>query len=495
MIRIWTRSLTVQFIGLMLLALAVSQGIGAAMFLGERGEALNKAAKSEFLSRCASLALVLETTPRDVQDDILRASGTNYSRFWVTPDAPGDATAWRREAFGQLAQPLPSFSTLGSPPKLAVTRGSPPSITPPPGDQNWRELPPQAWPMSRPAKFLYLNDTNGMGLAVRLENGEWLNTALAKPAPAGFWTMPSTVTVGLTAVLLCGIAAFLARGITRPMRQMAAAAEAVGRGERVALPETGPADLRQTAEAFNVMQARLQSFIVDRTRMLAAIGHDLRTPITSLRLRAEFVTDDEVREKLLETIDELRSMTEAGLAFAREEAAEEITRNVDLTALVASLCDDCRELGHDVTFIEGARVLHRCRPDALRRAVRNMVENAVRYGLRARVRVLQSATTIAIEIEDDGPGVPPEEIEHVFAPFYRLEGSRNRETGGVGLGLAIARSIARRHGGDVTLVNRETGFCATIAIPRAPAEALRPAASGVSRGAPAPAAASTLPIA
>jgi len=250
------------------------------------------------------------------------------------------------------------------------------------------------------------------------------------------------------------------------MRRLAVAAEALGRGESVKpLPESGPDDIRQTAEAFNRMQERLDRFVKDRTRMLAAISHDLRTPLTSLRLRAEFVTDPEVQEKMLKTIGEIQTMTEATLAFVQEDATAEATRAVDLSALVDSLCDDLAELGQNVRFSEGATINYRCRPDALRRAVRNLVENAVRYGKCARVSVSRTATSIDIVIDDDGPGIPDEAMEQVFAPFYRVEDSRNRETGGVGLGLSIARAIARHHGGDVVLTNRTTGLQATISLP------------------------------
>ncbi|RXF70868.1 HAMP domain-containing protein [Hansschlegelia zhihuaiae] len=468
--RLWFRSLTVQFIVLMLLALAVSQGVGGLVAWRERASMLQNQIKSEFLGRAASVAQLLETTPPQMQDEVLRASATNYSRFWVTPSAPEDVAGWRREAFGQLTLPLPSFAALGS------AETPPPA---PPGDalagaaqasaaSHWSELPATAWPLDRPARFLQLDDAFGMGLAVRLKDGSWLNTAFAKPAATALWTTPAAVTLGLMALLLTAIAAFLIRGITRPMRQMADAAEALGRGEHVTLAECGPDDVRQTAEAFNRMQERLQRFVEDRTRMLAAIGHDLRTPITSLRLRAEFVSDEETREKMLVTLDELRTMTEASLAFAREEAVAEETRAVDLTALVESLCDDLREIGQDVVFAEGERACARCRPDALRRAVRNLIENAVRYGGRARVSVTESAQTIEIRVEDDGPGIPAEAIEQVFAPFYRLESSRNRETGGVGLGLAIARTIARRHGGDVTLANLPDGLAACVSLPAPP---------------------------
>ncbi len=247
-------------------------------------------------------------------------------------------------------------------------------------------MPAHAWPLSRPAKFLYLGQDNGMGLAVQLKDGSWLSSAAIKKMPS-LWTTQSAMSLAVTAFILSICAAFIARGMTGPMRRLAVAAEGLGRGESVEpLPERGPEDIRQTAVAFNLMQARLQRFVEDRTRMLAAIGHDLRTPITSMRLRTEFVTDDETREKMLATLDELRALTEATLAFSREQAAEEPTRSVDLAALVGSLCDDLVELGFNVVLRRGAEDrLSLPRRTGSKRALRNLVENAVRYGaVRAR---------------------------------------------------------------------------------------------------------------
>ena len=390
----------------------------------------------------------------------------------MSDDFPSDAVRWREEAKLRLAEPLPSVASLanpatGEPPiapvvatRAGMTSAEATTLKP------WSEMPAHAWPLSRPAKFLYLDDTNGMGLAVQLKDGSWLNTAFAKKMVNSLWTSQSIISLAVTAVILSICAAFIARGMTQPMRRLAVSAEALGRGERLApLPESGPTEIRQTAEAFNLMQARLQRFVEDRTRMLAAIGHDLRTPLTSLRLRAEFVTDDEIRDKMLSTLDELRTMTEATLAFSREQAIAEDTRNVDLTALVESLCDDLVELGHDIAFLDSARIGYRCRADALKRAVRNLVENAVRYGERARVSVTARANAIEIVVEDDGPGIPNEVMDSVFAPFFRLENSRNRETGGIGLGLSIARNMVRHHGGDVILSNTGAGLRAVISLP------------------------------
>lgn len=475
MMKLWRQSLAAQFIVLILLALAVSQTIGLIVSWEERGQVLRAAAKSEFLSRAASIAKLVEATPAELTADVLRASDTANTRFWLSGDGPADVQEWQQMARAQLAAPLPGLtkyakwdtpitSVLKVPKIYAADTPSDPAASP--MDQAWTDLSSAAWPLSRPARFVALDDINGMGLAVELEGGAWLNTPLSKPIANSIWTRESAISLAITALVLSTIGIFAARRIARPIRRLAIAAEALGRGEAIPpLPAEGPDDMRQMTEAFNLMQSRLQCFVDDRTRMLAAIGHDLRTPITSLRLRAEFVTDPELQERMLATLDEMQTMTEATLTFAREEAAAEPTRNVDLTALLGSLCDDLFDLGLDITFFSGPRVLYRCRPDALRRAIRNLVENAVRYGERARVSMETSKDGVAILVEDDGPGIPETAFPQVFVPFFRLEHSRNRETGGVGLGLSIARAIARHHGGDILLKNRKQGFQVSIRLP------------------------------
>ncbi|MEH2590549.1 signal transduction histidine kinase [Bradyrhizobium sp. AZCC 1721] len=467
MMSLWTRSLAARFICFTLLSLMLSQAIVFFISWDEHGQAIRKAAKGEIFSRSASLARVLEATPPSLQTDILNASNTSSARYWISTNGLKDASAWREEAWERLAQPLPRMSFAGHSvpaevrPDFARNTASSSGAS-----SQWVDLRPEAWPLSRPAKFLYLDDATGMGLAVQLANGAWLNTAFAKPAQDGFWTSKSTLALGLSALSLSIIAVFAARGIAQPLRRLAVAAEAFGRGQEIVpLPETGPDDIRRTAEAFNRMQARLHRFVDDRTRMLAAIGHDLRTPLTSLRLRAEFVPDGDVREKMLSTISEIQTMTEATLAFAREDATAESTRTVDLSALVESLCDDLAELGYDISFSEGQKISYSCRPDALRRACRNLVENAIRYGERARVSVERQAESVEITVSDDGPGIPDSAKEQVFTPFFRMENSRNRETGGVGLGLSIARTIVRHHGGDIVLTNKQKGLQAVISLP------------------------------
>ncbi|TIM45879.1 ATP-binding protein [Mesorhizobium sp.] len=466
MMLFWRRSLAARFLMLVLLALALSQAITFLISWDERGQALHAAAKGEFVSRTSSLAILLDTTPPSLRPDILTVSGTAYTRFWTSHDGPSNPLAWQQEALTQLAKPLPGIAAkyaayMNGQASNAVAAADP-SVPP-----RMLDLSGSGSPFTRPAKFLYLDGApNGMGLSVRLDDSTWLNAAYAKVMPSAFWTAQSAISLALTALILSAIAIFGAQAIARPLRRLANAAELFGRGEAVPrLPESGPDDIRQTAEAFNRMQERLQRFVEDRTRMLAAISHDLRTPLTSLRLRAEFVQDHDLQEKMLKTIEEIQTMTEAALAFAREDAAVEETRTVDLSALVGSLCDDLEELGQNVTVSDGPKVLYRCRPDSLRRAIRNLVENAVRYGEQAKVSLVRRADSLDIVVEDAGPGIPQADMEQVFAPFFRLEQSRNRETGGVGLGLSIARAIARHHGGDIVLENRSNGLRAVIRLP------------------------------
>ena len=475
--RWWKRSLAAQFIGLMLLALALSQALSFVTSWDERGKALQAAAKAEFFSRTASLATLLESIPTAFRKDVLDASGTAYSRFWLSSQDPVDASMWRQEAWAQLSKPMPNMKALKF--KMAETANSAAASAPSqletspfhalaaPTD-SWTTLSPHVWTVPQPAKFLYLSHSNGMGLAVGLSDGTWLNTAYAKPVPNSIWNVQSLSSLGITAAILSLIGVIVSRQIASPMRRLAVAAEALGRGESVQpLPEAGPDDIRQTAEAFNRMQCRLHRFVEDRTRMLAAIGHDLRTPLTSLRLRAEFVADPDVQQKMLATIDEIQTMTEAALAFAREEGTVENTRAMNISALVESICDDMDELGQDVKFLESEKIVYRCRPDALRRAFRNLIENAVRYGERARVSVRKRHDGIGIIVEDDGPGIPESAFEDVFAPFFRLEQSRNRETGGVGLGLSIARAIIHHHGGEIALFNGDIGLKVVVTLPAA----------------------------
>lgn len=466
--RWWRATLSGRLISLTLLSLVAAQLLAVAISLNERGRALGEASRAEFYSRATNMALLLESMPPELRPKIVAASAAVYTRFWFTEAPPGDAEDWRRAAIARLGEPLPNLPRSGG----ASASTSAEAVVALAADASyparWQDLAPGAWPLDRAAETMQLGRAGGIGLAVSLSSGGWLNTATSRPPMTPAWEAQSLAPFALAALLLCITAAIAARGITGPLRQLAGAAEAVGRGEWVTpLPEVGTDDIRATAAAFNRMQARLRRFLEDRNRMLAAISHDLRTPLTSLRLRAELVDEGEGRDRILATLDEIEGLSDAMFAYARGEAMQEEMRIVDLTALVESLCDDLAEIGVSVAFEEGQRIDCRCRPAALRRAVRNLIENAARYGISAEVSVARGPKSVLVRIEDRGPGIPDELKEQVFMPFFRIEGSRNRDTGGSGLGLAIARSIIRQHGGDVSLETLAVGLRATVELPAA----------------------------
>ncbi|OAN48999.1 two-component sensor histidine kinase [Magnetospirillum moscoviense] len=271
------------------------------------------------------------------------------------------------------------------------------------------------------------------------------------------------VVAALLAVTLAAL--WAVRRATRPFATFAAAAERLGLEITAPpVPETGPREVRKAAHAFNVMQGRIRRFVDDRTQMLAAISHDLRTPITRLKLRAEFIDDEDERSRLLADLDEMERMIAATLSFAKDDALREDRRPVDVAALVQGLAED---LGG--SYDGPDRLVIEARPTALKRAVANLIENAVKYGGTARCRLEAQIGQTVLTVADDGPGIPEAEFERVFAPFVRLEASRNRDTGGTGLGLAVARAAIRAHGGDVILSNRpEGGLTVTAQIPNAP---------------------------
>jgi len=312
----------------------------------------------------------------------------------------------------------------------------------------------------------------GMTIAVSTKSGakSWLNVYSMVPPSNPAIAISSLITIAIMAVLLVVIVILMVRRATRPVAKLADSAERLGRGEDVALlPEMGPEDIRKATRAFNEMQERLTRFVKDRTRMLAAITHDLRTPITSLRIRAEMIEDEEAREKILETLAEMQSLTEAALDFARQEASDEPTRSVDLVALVDSLCADLADVGQHVIFNNGEpeRLPYACHPLALKRAFRNVIENAVRYGEQAEVDISLTEHEVCINVSDRGPGISADMREQIFEPFFRLEDSRNRETGGIGLGLAIARTIVRSHGGDIRITDIDpSGAHFSLCLPR-----------------------------
>ena len=260
----------------------------------------------------------------------------------------------------------------------------------------------------------------------------------------------------LTAVIVVSLVAV--RLVTRPFQHLADAADAFGRNlESPPLTEEGPTEMRRAAEAFNGMQARLRRLIAERSRALAAVSHDLRTPLTRMRLRAELVDDEALRAQFNTDIDEMQAMVESTLDYLRGLRENEPLQSIDMEALLQSLVADEQALEHPVSLAGTAMVPYVGRLSALKRALSNLIDNAVKYGHSANVLIEDGEGGLRIVIEDRGPGIPEVDLERVLEPYVRLETSRSRETGGVGLGLAIASNVAVLHGGDLRLENLPTG--------------------------------------
>jgi signal transduction histidine kinase len=450
-------SLAAQLVVLIIAALAIAQAVSLWLFVDERSLAVRAALGFEAAGRAANVARLIEEAPESLQPAILRAANSPLVRFDLS-DLPtvdhkthADSGAVEARVRGLLGQ--------SSHREIRV---------------ELHEVDPGIVPMSHLAPEMadmHLAMMRGelsaieMQLSIALTDGQWLNVGTRFERPPLQWPWVSFVSFGMTAATILVVACwFLLARLTVPLLRVSQAADRLGRGEDVKpLPLIGPGEVRNLTRTFNRMQDRLTRFIADRTQLLAALGHDLRSPLTALRVRAEMVEEDETRDSLITSIEEMQEMVDATLAFARGMASAESYETVDLGAYLARLRAD---MMGSFTLEENGTVALRLRPQSLRRALRNIIENAQRYGGTASVAFGQEADHAIVTVSDTGPGIPVAELEQVFEPFFRLEKSRSRETGGTGLGLSIARTIIRAHGGDVSLSNRSTGgLKATVKLP------------------------------
>ena len=294
-------------------------------------------------------------------------------------------------------------------------------------------------------------------LGVRQADGRWLVVEPQARGMLGGWQGRILLWFTLTSLALAPVAYLFARRFSAPIAAFAEAAERLGRdpGAQPLKPK-GPAELRAAVSAFNQMQDRLRRYVDDRTAMIGAVAHDLRTPLTRLRFRVESVQEP-LRSKMTNDLEQMDAMIAATMAFVRDATKGGERRRLELSSLVQSIADEMADTGHDVTAERRGPVVIDGDPIALRRLVTNLLDNAVKFGGRARARVYTEDSSVVIEVDDDGPGVAASDKERVFEPFYRGEPSRSRETGGAGLGLAVVRSVARAHGGDAALENRPGG--------------------------------------
>ena len=307
-------------------------------------------------------------------------------------------------------------------------------------------------------------------IVVDLRDGRWLTIGPSRTA-ARRRLIQSLALIFAGTLVIAAIAVLTARSLIAPLSALATAADALGRSpEIIETPRPAIRELAAIHDAFEAMQKRLKRFVDERTRMLAAISHDLRTPLTRLRLQAEFIADPEPREGMLANIDAMGDMLAETLSFAEGDASSDASASFDLASILITLCDEASDAGAEAGYNGPNHATAVGKRMAIRRMFSNLIDNAVRYAGAARVSLSENASDWIVAIADDGPGIPQDLFEQAFEPFHRLESSRNRETGGTGLGLSIARDIVLAHGGQISLANAKPGsrgLVVTVLLPKA----------------------------
>lgn len=439
------RTLLVLFVGL-----TVSNGLSLGLYLVDRTAALDSVGGAHIAERVITVARVLEKAPPAMRERLVDLAGHPAVHMtWneTSTVARGAGPGWNagvlQRAFAAHVHQMEDEREL----RLRTATAA--------------DVKPENWPAAgSPGEILQGS--------LQLADGSWLNFWAAVEPAESIWSTGFIFTMVFMVISVVLMSIFVVHHLNRPLRIFASAARRLGRDMRApALEEFGPREVREATQAFNEMQGRIRRLLDDRAHMLYAISHDLRTPITLLRLRAEFVSEEDERAKILATLGDMESMVESILAFARDDPEKEPMRTVDIAALVSSICDDMTDAGLTVDYSGPERLNYECRASSIKRALTNIIDNAIKYGGVAHVCLEDDAEAITVVVDDEGPGIPAVQLDLVFTPFYRVEESRNAETGGTGLGLAVARTSIVAHGGRVVLENRpEGGLRATVRLPR-----------------------------
>ncbi len=464
------RSLFARLTLVMLGGLLVAQLLSFAVHMHDRGELIAQASGMQSAQRIADIVRLLDTMTPAERAKIVKVLST--PPLTVSLDrGPLKAAATEGEAGarallfasllkGYLGEERAVTVGMAEAAAYAYKGGGPMYRRQRDGDEDdWRS------PMMR-------HGGKGGGLMfvaqLRLQDGTLATFDTRPPQATEHWPYRLAGSIAVLLVAVLAVSLIAVRWATRPLKTLADAADELGRNiNRPPLAENGPAEVARAARAFNTMQSRLAAYLRERTQVLAAMSHDLKTPITRLRLRAELLDDAELRTKFGNDLQEMEAMVSSALDFLRGLDNGEPLRPVDVNALLESLRADLGETG-GVVVIEGrAATPYPGRSQALKRCLANLLENAIKYGKTAQVIIEDGGERLRIRILDQGPGLPAEQLGKVFEPFYRVEGSRNRDTGGTGLGLAIAKNVAELHGGSIELRNRaEGGLEAVLVLPR-----------------------------
>lgn len=458
-------SLFVRMLLIVLFGLLAAQLVSVWLQWGERANVVSEARGEHFIDRVAEVVRILEADDPVRRTATLVALQSDSVRLSLISDAAVAQYGVRRPL--QIAL----VSRIGSAREM---RG------------NGMSGPGMAAGMGRGMGYGAGNGAGRMGgiqggramplengprsLDVRLQDGQWVRFSLTEAKPPA---LSNALIVQLLATLVIAIVviALAVRQATKPIARLAQAADSFGRDlDALPLPENGPGEMRRAAQAFNRMQERIKGLVNERSRALAAVSHDLRTPLTRLRLRAESVEDEALRDQIADDLDAMAAMLDSTLDYLRGLQESEPPCPIDINALLHTLIEDERVLGRTITLEGVASAPYVGRVSALRRAVQNLLDNAIKYAHDVHLRIEECPSALCLSVEDAGPGVAPSEIARLTEPYYRPDAARRPETGGSGLGLSIVQDIALLHGGELRLANRpEGGFSASLILPRSAA--------------------------
>jgi len=449
------RSLAGQTILVLVAGLVTTHVVAIAIFSEHRAQSLTRADEQHIARHITSISDIVMSVPDQWKERIVSASDDHSFRVYLTPNKPGTNYGTIGDRAKTLKNLLSRRMRTGTKEPISININH---VNP--NDQLLRLDYPGNWLWDFFNRLIYGHDREQtVFVSVPLSQQQRLNFSTVMPltdAPGWEQTLATTVLFVIVVLLL---SLWIVRRMSAPLNRFATAATAFAQNVYApALPETGPSEVQRAAQAFNDMQRKIQQLLESRAQMLAAISHDLRTPLTTIRLRAETIEQPELRIRMLAALGEMDTMLTSTLSYAHEGSDNEEKSLTDIGSLVEAICEDMSDNGHHVTSTIETGILLLCRPIALKRALTNLIDNAVKYGHRAHVyATAKDSNDVEITIDDEGPGIPERQMDLVFLPFHRLETSRSQNTGGIGIGMAIAQMIIDAHGGSVHLSNRSTG--------------------------------------
>lgn len=445
--RLVPSSLRSQLILVLLGAIVITQCLSIYLFVDERRQAILTSTAYDATSRVMSVANEIETQPAFIHPVILKATQSNGFRVYISDTPPAVATSTEFldtlknrnvEKFGLLdnSNLIFTLNPVQSKSDAPLADGI---------SQNSRELT----------------------VSYRLRDMRWANAVVAVHEVPFIWAWRAVVPLSLMTLTLIAVVWYLVARVSGPLRALANAARKIGYRQRTAeLPLIGPDELIPLTQSFNQMVKRLTYVLREKSQMLAAIGHDLRSPITAMRLRTEMLPDDENKQRISICLDEIETLVQGALLLAKSTDSGEETTRFALDGLVKELVSESTDLNNEVKIVGLSTIAFTGRRVSLKRAIRNVITNAVRYGRFAQIELIERNNSATLRISDGGAGIPIADQDRIFEPFVRLEPSRCRLTGGTGLGLTIAKSVISNHGGNISFETTKDGmFCVVITLP------------------------------